>query len=106
MAGLADQPKAGRKNHAVTPQQVERIASLVMSPPPKGYSRWSTRQIGERVKLTSATVARVLRANDLKPHLARTFKVSRDPNFVENVHDVVGLYVNPLENAVVLSVDE
>jgi transposase len=104
--GLADQPKAGRKDHAVTPQQVERIVSLVMSPPPKGYSRWSTRQIGERVKLTSATVARVLRANDLKPHLARTFKVSRDPNFVEKVHDVVGLYLNPPENAVVLSVDE
>ena len=46
--GLADQPKAGRKDHAVTPQQVERIVALVMSPPPKGYSRWSTRQIGDR----------------------------------------------------------
>jgi len=106
VAGLADRPRGGRKDHAVTPEQVERIVSLVMSPPPAGYGRWSTRQIGARVNLTSATVAKVLRANDLKPHLARTFKVSKDPNFAAKVRDVVGLYLKPPQNAVVLSVDE
>ena len=106
VAGLADQPKAGRKDHAVTQEQVERIISLAVSPPPAGYGRWSSRLIAARVKLTSATVAKVLRANDLKPHLARTFKISRDPDFAAKVRDVVGLYLNPPQSAVVLSVDE
>lgn len=104
--GLADQPKAGRKDHAVTQKQIEQIVSLAVSPPPPGYGRWSSRLIAARVKLTSATVAKVLRANDLKPHLARTFKISRDPDFAAKVRDVVGLYLNPPQNAVVLSVDE
>jgi transposase len=106
VAGLADQPKAGRKDHAVPAEKVERIVTLAVSPPPTGYGRWSTRLIARRVNLTSATVAKVLRANDLKPHLARTFKVSRDPEFAAKVRDVVGLYLNPPENAIVLSVDE
>jgi transposase len=106
VAGLADRPRAGRKDHAVTPAQVERIVSLAVSPPPAGHARWSTRMLGARVGLTSATVAKVLRANDLKPHRARTFKVSRGPDFASKVRDVVGLYLNPPHNAVVVSVDE
>ena len=68
-----------------------------------------TTRLSERIqkfKLTSATVSKILRANGLKPHLVRTYKVSRDPAFAAKVKDVVGLYLNPPENAIVLSVDE
>jgi hypothetical protein len=71
-----------------------------------GRTRWTTRLIGDEADLTSATVAKVLRANGLKPHLVRTYKVSRDPEFAAKVTDVVGLYLNPPQNAIVLSVDE
>jgi len=104
--GLAERPKAGRKDHAVPVATVERVVQLAMSPPPAGRSRWTTRLLGKVVKLTSGCVSDILRKNDLKPHLVRTYKVSRDPKFAEKVEDVVGLYLNPPENAVVLSVDE
>jgi transposase len=104
--GLTERPKAGRKDHAVPSAKVERIIELAMSPPPAGRSRWTTRLLGKQVGLTSGCVSDVLRRNDLKPHLVRTYKVSRDPDFVAKVKDVVGLYLNPPEHAVVLSVDE
>ena len=77
-----------------------------MSPPPAGRSRWTTRLLGKAVRLTSGCVSDVLRKHELKPHLVRTYKVSRDAKFAEKVTDVVGLYLNPPQNAVVLSVDE
>jgi transposase len=103
---LADRPKAGRKDHAVSAEVEHRILELALSPPPPGRSRWTTRLIGREVKLTSWTVSKILRRHDVKPHLLRTYKVSRDPAFAEKVRDVVGLYLNPPQNAVVLSVDE
>lgn len=106
VAGLATRPKAGRKDHAVPAATGERVVELAMSPPPAGRSRWTTRLLGKAVGLTSGCVSDLLRRNDLKPHLTRTYKVSRDPAFVAKVHDVVGLYLNPPEHAVVLSVDE
>jgi transposase len=106
VAALADRPKAGRKDHAVAQETIERIVEMALSPPPAGRTRWTTRLIGREVDLTSATVAKVLRANGLKPHLVRTYKVSRDPDFIAKVRDVVGLYLNPPQNAIVLSVDE
>jgi transposase len=104
--GLNERPKAGRKDHAVAADTVEHIVQLAMSPPPAGRSRWTTRLLAKRVGLTSGCVSDVLRRNGLKPHLSRTYKVSRDPAFATKVKDVVGLYLNPPENAVVLSVDE
>lgn len=104
--GLADRPKAGRKDHAVSDETERRILELALSPPPAGRSRWTTRLLGREVGLTSWTVSKILRRNDVKPHLVRTYKVSRDPAFAEKVRDVVGLYLNPPENAVVLSLDE
>lgn len=104
--GLNERPKAGRKDHAVPAATVERIVELAMSPPPAGRSRWTTRLLAKEVALTSGCVSDVLRRNELKPHLVRTYKVSRDPEFVAKVKDVVGLYLNPPERAVVLSVDE
>jgi transposase len=87
-------------------ETVERVIQLAMSPPPAGRSRWTTRLLGKKVGLTSGCISDLLRENGLKPHLVRTYKVSRDPEFTAKVKDVVGLYLNPPENAVVLSVDE
>jgi len=103
--GLADQPKSGRGN-GVPEEVVRRVVTVAMSAPPAGYSHWSTRQLARRVGLGRTAVHDILRANDLKPHLLRTFKISKDPAFAAKVRDVVGLYLNPPENAVVISVDE
>ncbi len=103
--GLADQPKPGRGNN-VPESVVQKVVATVMSPPPSGHSHWSTRELAKRVHLGKTAVHEILRANDLKPHLQRTFKVSKDPNFIEKVQDVVGLYLNPPDKAVVVSMDE
>ena len=104
--GLLDQPKAGRRDHAVPADTVEQIVQLALSPPPAGRSRWTTRLLAQAVGLTSGCVSDILRAQGLKPHLVRTYKVSRDPAFAAKVTDVVGLYLHPPEHAIVLSVDE
>ncbi len=103
--GLADRPKAGRGNN-VPETLVRKVVTTVMSPPPAGHSHWSTRELARRVGLGRTSVHEILRANDLKPHLRRTFKVSKDPHFGEKVQDVVGLYLNPPQNAAVVSMDE
>lgn len=105
ISGLADQPKPGRGNN-VPESMVQKVVATVMGPPPSGHSHWSTRELGRRVRLGRTTVHEILRANDLKPHLHRTFKVSKDPDFIEKVQDVVGLYLNPPAKAVVISMDE
>jgi transposase len=104
--GLADQPKGGRKDHAASPDAIEQVVQLALSPPPAGRSRWTCRLLGREVGLSVATVSKILRSNELKPHLVRTYKVSRDPAFAAKVKDVVGLYLNPPKNAIVLSIDE
>ena len=104
--GLVDQPKAGRRDHAVPADTIEQILQLALSPPPAGRSRWTTRLLAQTVGRTSGCVSDILRAHDLKPHRVRTYKVSRDPAFAAKVTDVVGLYLRPPEHAIVLSVDE
>jgi transposase len=104
--GLFDRPKPGRRDHAVPAETIEEIVQLALSPPPAGRSRWTTRLLAEAVGRTSGCVSDVLRAQGLKPHLVRTYKVSRDPAFAAKVTDVVGLYLHPPEHAIVLSVDE
>jgi transposase len=106
VAGLADQPKPGRKDHAVEPQTVERLIQMTLSPPPPGRSRWTTRLLGRALSLPHSVVSTLLRTHGLKPHLVRTYKVSRDPEFVAKVEDVVGLYLSPPRKALVLSIDE
>jgi len=106
IAGLATRPKRGRTDHAVPAATVERVIALAMSPPPPGRSRWTTRLLAKAVRRTSGCISDLLRRHGLKPHHVRTYKVSRDPAFVAKVRDIVGLYLNPPEHAVVLSVDE
>lgn len=103
--GLADQPKAGRGN-SVAKEIVQQIIAKALSRPPAGYSHWSTPQLAKQFGLGKSVIHKILRANNVKPHLTRTFKVSKDPKFNEKATDVVGLYLNPPENAVVLSLDE
>lgn len=106
IAGLTARPKPGRTGHAVPAALVERIVAHALSPSPAGRSRWTTRLLGKAVGLTSGCVSDVLRRQGLKPHRVRTYKVSRDPAFAAKVQDVVGLYLQPPEHAIVLSVDE
>jgi transposase len=104
--GLFDRPKAGRRDHAVPSETIEQIVQLALSPPPAGRSRWTTRLLAHAVGRTSGCVSDILRAQGLKPHFVRTYKVSRDPAFAAKVTDVVGLYLHPPKHAIVLSVDE
>ena len=106
VAGLSDRPKAGRKDHAITAEQERDVLELVLSPPPAGRSRWTTRLLERALQLSARSISRILHKHEIKPHLKRTYKVSRDPEFARKVDDVVGLYMNPPHNAVVLSVDE
>jgi transposase len=105
VAGLGKQPKPGRGNK-VPEAKVRQVVETVMGPPPAGHSHSSTRVLARRVGLGPTVVYKIFRANDLKPHFSRTLKVSRDPQVAEKVRDIVGLYLNPPEKVVVISIDE
>ena len=100
-----DLPRGGR--HATERQKHEAaIIKKVQEEKPKDATQWTTRALAEAIGTSQNLVFRVLRANGLKPHLVTQFKVSNDPHFEEKVHDVVGLYLNPPEHALVISADE
>lgn len=104
--GLVDRPRSGRPP-AVTEAHSARVVALALKAPPKGLSHWSTRELAHRVGgVSHTTVHRIIKAHDLKPHRLQTFKFTTDPDAEKRIRDVVGLYLNPPTNAVVLSVDE
>lgn len=103
---LHTRPKAGRKDHALTSETVEYIVQLALSPPPRGQWRWTTRLLGSYFGITSGAVSDVLRKRGVKPHLSRTYEVSRDPQFTGRLRDVVGLYLKPPKHAIVLRLEE
>jgi transposase len=103
--GLADEPRPGAPR-TITDEIVERVITKTLEEKPRTATHWSTRRMAEAVGLSQTAISRVWRAFGLKPHLSETFKLSTDPFFVEKVRDVVGLYMNPPEHAIVLSVDE
>jgi transposase len=103
--GLRDKPRSGRPAK-ITEAKGARIVALTLKAPPKGLSHWSTRELAERVGVSHMSVHRLWRAHALKPHRLETFKFTTDPNAEEKIRDVVGLYLNPPTNAVVLSMDE
>lgn len=100
-----DAARPGRAR-TVTNRKMAWIVKLTTSSKPANATHWSTRSMAERADVSEATVRRIWRAHGLKPHLSRTFKVSNDPQFAEKLADIVGLYLNPPEHAIVLSVDE
>ncbi|TLF90829.1 IS630 family transposase [Nocardia cyriacigeorgica] len=104
--GLSDRPRAGAPRRISDDQVKEVIAKTLNSPPAKKDSHWSTRSMATEVGLSQSSISRIWRAFGLKPHVVQTWKLSTDPLFVDKVRDVVGLYMNPPENALVLCVDE
>jgi transposase len=100
-----DAPRPGRPA-ATTPETVDRIVHMTTQEKPRQATHWSTRTLASAVGVSPSTVRRVWRAHGLKPHRLKTFKVSNDPFFAEKLEDIVGLYLNPPEHAVVLSIDE
>ena len=103
LAGIErDLPRGGRKPTV----DVRELVRLTTQTLPDHATHWSTRTLAKRAKVGATTVRRIWRAHGLKPHLIETFKVSRDPKFVEKLEDVVGLYLSPPEHALVLCCDE
>ena len=103
--GLSDEPRSGRPR-AVTDEDVERVITLTLESTPKDATHWSTRSMAQRSGLSHTTVSRIWRAFALQPHRTETFKLSADPFFIEKVRDIVGLYLDPPDRALVLCVDE
>jgi len=106
LKGLTDEPRPGRPR-LIGDEQVEAvIAATLEQEPAGGDTHWSTRSMARSQGMSQSAVSRIWRAFGLKPHLVETWKLSTDPQFIEKVRDVVGLYMSPPENALVLCVDE
>jgi transposase len=103
--GLVDEPRPGRPR-TVTDEHVEEVIVKTLESTPKDATHWSTRSMAAEVGLTQSAVHRIWRAFGLQPHRQDTWKLSKDPQFVAKVRDVVGLYLDPPERAIVLCVDE
>jgi len=103
--GLFDEPRPGAPRR-VSDEDVEAILVKTLETKPKGRTHWSTRKMAEQASVSHTTVGRIWRTFGLQPHVVKSFKISDDPLFVEKVRDIVGLYLNPPDHAVVLSFDE
>jgi transposase len=103
--GLVDEPRPGQPRK-ITDAAVDEVVTLTLESKPEQATHWSTRSMAQKVGLSQTAISQIWRAFGLKPHLTETFKLSTDPLFVDKVRDVVGLYMSPPENAIVLCVDE
>jgi len=102
---LRDRTRPGRKKH-IDEAKVREVVERTLNEKPQGATQWSTRSMAIAADLSPATIRRIWKQHGLKPHLVRSFKLSQDPRFVDKLQDVVGLYLNPPDHALVLSVDE
>ncbi|KPX06081.1 IS630-like element ISPsy1 family transposase, partial [Pseudomonas syringae] len=98
-------PCSGRPR-TISDEQVQKVVDQVLKSKPEDASHWSTRQMSRETGISPASVMRIWHAFGIKPHLEKTFKLSTDPLFVDKVQDIVGLYLNPPDRALVLCVDE
>jgi transposase len=103
--GLLDDPRPG-KAREIGDNEIEALITKTLETTPKGRTHWSTRSMAKAVGLSHSTIGRVWRAFGLQPHRTESFRLSQDPLLVEKVRDIVGLYMSPPDNAVVLCVDE
>src|SRR5712672_2897943 len=103
--GLYDEPRPGAPRK-VSDEQVERVVIQTLESTPRGETHWSTRGLAEATGLSRMTISRIWHAFGLQPHRTDAFKLSPDPQLIEKVRDIVGLYMNPPEHALVLCVDE
>src|SRR5438552_10361064 len=99
--GLHDEPRPG-KPRSISDEDVERVIVKTLEEQPANATHWSTRSMAAASGMSQSAISRIWRAFALKPHPVETFKLSPDPQFIEKVRDIVGLYVNPPEAAVVL----
>lgn len=102
---LADAPRSGRPK-VIPEKTVESLTQAVMASSPKNATHWTSRALAAKYRIGRSSVQRILHEHDLQPHRVRSFKFSKDPKFAEKLRDVVGLYMHPPVNAIVLSVDE
>lgn len=102
---LEDRPRSGRPK-SVSAEREDAIVEATMKTVPRGASQWSVRTMAAAQKVSSATVQRIWKKHKLQPHRVESFKFSNDPQFAMKVRDIVGLYMNPPDKAIVLSVDE
>ncbi len=102
---LLDEPRPGAPRQ-IGDDDVERVVKLTLESVPKGATHWSTRGLAEKTGLSQSAISRIWRAFGLQPHRSQTFQLSNDPLLVEKVRDIVGLYMNPPDHALVLCVDE
>src|SRR5262245_22156811 len=105
LAGLLDEPRPGAPR-TITDEHVERVIRLTLETTPREATHWSTRAMARRCGLSQTAVSRIWRAFALQPHRTETFTLSKDPLCIEKVRDIVGLYLNPPDKALVLCVDE
>lgn len=103
--GLLDEPRPGAPRK-IGDKEIERLIAMTLESTPRGATHWSTRSMAKATGLSQSAVSRIWRAFSLQPHRQETFKLSKDPLFVEKVRDIVGLYMSPPAKAVVLCVDE
>jgi len=103
-AGLLDEPRPGAPRQ-ITDAQIEDVVIRTLESTPKGATHWSTRDMAKATGLSHMTISRIWRAFDLQPHREETFKLSPDPQLIDKVRDIVGLYLNPPAHAVVFCVD-
>jgi transposase len=103
--GLHDEPRPGAER-TILDDKVEAIVTQTLESTPRGRTHWSTRSMAQNVGVSHSTIGRIWRAFGLKPHRTESFRLSQDPLLVEKVRDIVGLYMTPPDNAVVLCVDE
>ena len=103
--GLLDEPRPGT-SRKLSDEDVERVLTLTLESKPDDATHWSTRSLAQRTGLSRASIHRIWRAFALAPHRAETFKLSRDPLFIDKMRDIVGLYLDPPDRALVLCVDE
>src|SRR5215472_942253 len=106
LEGLSDEPRPGQPRKITDAKVEEVIVKTLEQTPPGGDTHWSTRSMAAAAGLNQTAVSRIWRAFGLKPHLQETWKLSSDPQFIEKVRDIVGLYMDPPEHALVLCVDE
>jgi transposase len=103
--GLLDEPRPGTPRK-ISDEQVEQVVIRTLETTPKGATHWSTREMAKRAGISRMAVSRIWRAFGLRPHRSESFKLSSDPQLVEKVRDIVGLYLNPPDRALVLCADE
>jgi transposase len=105
LEGLSDEPRPGTPR-TIDDERVEAVIVKTLEEAPTDATHWSTRSMAKATGMSQSTISRMWRAFGLKPHLSESFKLSTDPLFVDKVRDIVGLYLNPPEGALVLCVDE